>query len=185
MRLRARIFFRGAFYLVVLVSLNATPTTGRIYAINLVDVDGNRFSTAGGRITLLVLTTSADTARAREVGDRVPDHCLANPNYRMITVVNPNGRYSGLGRTVATWVIRQRLNSEAKRLQQRYDTRKIQRDARRDVFAVADFDGTIAAQLGATSQAPEFCVFVFGRDGRLLRQWNDVPTAAELDAMLR
>jgi hypothetical protein len=166
-------------------SLGGTLVNGRTYAINLVDVDGNHFSTAGERITVVVLTTNADTARARTVGDRIPDFCLANPKYRMITVVNLAGRYPGLARSAATWLIRQRLSSEAKRLQKRYDAKKITRDARRDVFAVADFGGSVASQLGARPEAADFRVFIFGRDGMLLRQWNDVPSAAELSAALR
>ena len=86
---------------------------------------------------------------------------------------------------MATWLIRQRLNAEGKRLQKRYNAKNIKRDARHDVFAVPDFDGTIASQLGAKPEAADFCVFVFGRDGKLLRQWNDVPSADELDQALR
>jgi hypothetical protein len=182
---RARFFFGAALFLISIASLESALVTGRIYAVNFVDVDGNHLSTAGGRITVLVLTTSSDTGKARAVGDRIPDFCLANPRYRMMTVLNLAGKYSGLTRGFATWLIRQRLNSEAKRLQQRYNTRNIQRDARRDVFAVPDFDGTIVSQFGAKPQASEFRVFIFGPDGKLLRQWNDVPSAGELTAALR
>ena len=184
MRRRARFFFGAALFLISIASLESALVTGRIYAVNFVDVDGNHLSTSAGRITVLVLTTSTDTGKARAVGDRIPDFCLANPRYRMITVLNLTGKYSGFKRTFGTWLIRQRLNSEAKRLQQRYSVRKIQRDARRDVFAVADFDGTIISQLGAKPEASEFHVFVFGADGKLLRQWNDVPSASELQAAL-
>ena len=184
MTCRARFFFGCGFFLVSLASLRAGLVTGRIYPISFLDLDGNHLSTAANRITVIVLTTSADTAKARTVGDRIPDFCLANPRYRMITVLNLAGKYSGLTRGFATWVIRQRLYSEAKGLQQRYNARNIQRDARRDVFAVADFDGTITRQLGGKPEAAEFRVFVFGRDGRLLRQWNDVPSADELAVAL-
>ena len=184
MRRRARFFFGAALFLISIASLESALVTGRIYTVNFVDVDGNHLSTTAGRITVLVLTTSTDTGKARAVGDRIPDFCLANPRYRMITVLNLTGKYSGFKRTFGTWLIRQRLNSEAKRLQQRYSVRKIQRDARRDVFAVADFDGTIISQLGAKPEASEFHVFVFGADGKLLRQWNDVPSASELQAAL-
>lgn len=166
-------------------SLSGALVNGRIYAINFVDVDGNHFSTAGERITVVVLTTNADTARARTVGDRIPDFCLANPKYRMITVVNLTGRYPGLARSMVTWLIRQRLNSEAKRLQKRYDAKRIAHDARRDVFAVADFGGSVTSQLGAKPEAADFRVFIFGRDAKLLRQWNDVPSASELAGALQ
>ena len=158
--------------------------TGRTYPLDWIDIDGNRLSTAAGRTTVVVLSTKADTAKVRGVADRVPDFCLANPKYRMITVLNLSGNYAGVTRRVGTWLIRQRLSSEAKRLQRRYDAKNIRRDARRDIFAVADFDGGITSQLGAKPKASEFGVFVFGADGKLLRQWKDVPSAAELAAAL-
>jgi hypothetical protein len=185
MRRCARFFFGIALFLGALGSAKAALVTGRIYPINFTDIDGNHLSTAAGRITVVVLTTSADTAKARAVGDRIPDFCLANPRYRMITIVNLAGTYSALARPFAIWVMRQRLGAEARGLQKRYDAKKIARDARRDVFAVADFDGTVTSQLGAKAEASEFRAFVFGADGKLLRQWNDVASAADLDATLR
>jgi len=181
----ARFFFGVPIFLVSVAALAAALVPGRAYVVKLADVDGRSVSTADGRITVLVLTTSGDTAKARNVGDRVPDFCLANPNYRMITVLNLTGKYPGLARAMATWLIRQGLNAEARRLQKRYDGRKIQREARLDVFAVADFDGSIVSQLGVRAAASEFRVFVFGRDGQLLRQWNDVPSASELAEALK
>jgi len=62
---------------------------------------------------------------------------------------------------------------------------KIARDARHDVSAVADFDGTIAKQLGAEPAPGLFRVFVFGKNGEILKQWNDVPAADELSAALK
>jgi hypothetical protein len=56
------------------------------YSISFVDIDGNKLSTADGHVTIVVLTTSADREQARIVGDHVPDFCLGNPAYRMITV---------------------------------------------------------------------------------------------------
>ena len=181
----ARFFFLDAFFLLWVASLEAGLVTGRIYPMNFLDVERNHLSTAAGCITVVVLTTTANTTKARAVGDRIPDFCLANPNYRMITILNLAGTYSALARPFATWLIRQRLSAEAKRLQERYDAKKIARDARRDVFAVADFDGAVTSQLGAKPEASEFRVFVFGRDGKLLRQWNDVPSAGELEQALK
>ncbi|MFN2542447.1 MAG: hypothetical protein ABR514_09825 [Chthoniobacterales bacterium] len=184
MALRARFFFSGTLFFVALATIQAALVPGQTYVLKFVDVDGHVLSTAEGRTTVVVLTTSADTTRARVVGDRIPDFCLANPNYRMITILNLNRKYQRFARRTATWLIRLRLNAEANRLQQRYEVRKIQPDARRDVFAVADFDGALTSQLGAKPAEATFAVFVFGRDGKLLRQWNEVPSAAELAAAL-
>jgi len=166
--------------------LRATLFDGQIYALNFVDVDRHTLSTADGHVTVVVLATLGDTARAHAVGDRVPDYCLGNPTYRMITVLNFfNQKRTRAGRVIATILVRRRLDAEAKLLQRRYDAKKLAGDARHDIFAVADFDGRTTSQLGEQTGSSDFCVFVFGRDGKLLRQWNDVPSAAELATVVK
>jgi hypothetical protein len=165
--------------------LSSTLSTGATYSISFVDIEGNKLSTADGHVTIVVLTTTADHEKARTVGDRVPDFCLGNPEYRMITVIHFTRRHLTIGRRVATAFIRHRVREEAKRLQARYDAKGISRDASRDIFVVTDFDGTVASKLGQPAGANEFCVFVFGRTGELLAQWHDVPSADQLASVLK
>ena len=160
-------------------------STGNTYSISFVDIDGNKLSTADGHVTIVVLTTSADRAQARTVGDHVPDFCLGNPAYRMITVIHFTRRHMAIGRRMATGFIRHRVRGEAKRLQARYDAQKISRDAKSDIFVVTDFDGTIASQLGQSAEETDFCVFVFEKTGELLAQWHNVPSADELAAAVK
>ena len=160
----------------------ADPKIGETYALKFVDVDGNTQSTADGRITVLVLTNKAGFSKARLVGERVPDRCLANPAYRMITVVK-FAKHSMPLQKLFTVVARGRLDKEAAILQERYVARKIERNARRDVFAVADFGGAIASQL--QSEQSVFRVLVFGPKGELLRRWDDVPTTEQLAEVLK
>lgn len=160
----------------------ADPEIGKTYALKLVDVDGNTLSTADGRLIVLVLTTKANVPKAQLVGDRVPDYCLGNPAYRMITLVEFGSHSEPVQRFLRA-TTRQRLDKEAVTLQKRYAAIKIEKDARRDVFAVTDFDGAIASQL--ESQSADFRVFVFGRSGELLQQWDDVPAAERLAEVLK
>jgi hypothetical protein len=160
-------------------------STDNTYSISFVDIDGNKHSTADGHVTIVVLTTTANHEKARTVGDRVPDFCLGNPSYRMITVIHFTGRHMAIGRRIATAFIRHRMREEAKRLQARYTAQKISRDAKSDIFVVADFDGTAASQLGQPAGATDFSVFVFGRTGELLAQWHSVPSADELAAAVK
>src|SRR6266516_5591370 len=118
------------------------------YPISFLHLDGNKVSTADGHVTIVVLTTPADREQARIVGDHVPDFCLGNPTYRMITIIHFTGRHMVIGRGMATLFIRHRVREEAKRLQARYDAQKISRDAKSDIFVAADFDGTIASRFG-------------------------------------
>ena len=160
-------------------------STGTTHSISFVDIDGNKHSTADGHVTIVVLTTPADREQARNVGDHVPDFCLGNPAYRMITVIRFTGRHLAIGRRMATAFIRHRVRDEAKRLQARYDAQKISRDAKSDIFLVTDFEGTVSSELGQSAGATDFCVFVFGQTGELLAQWHSVPSADELAAVLR
>jgi len=164
--------------------VRGTLSTGNTYSISFVDLDGNKFSTADGRVTIVVLTTPADREQARTVGDRVPDFCLGKSAYRMITVIHFTGRHMAIGRRMATAFIRHRVREETKRLQALYDARKISRDAKSDIFVVTDFDGTVASQLGQSTGATDFCVFVFGKNGELLAQWHRVPSADEFAAVI-
>jgi peroxiredoxin len=166
-----------------LMSIFGEAKVGESYRINLVDVDGSALSTADGHITTVVLISKSNIDKARAVGDRAPDFCLTNPSYRMITILAFEKKHSKPVRMIITSLMRRRLDSEARRLQSRYDQLKIVRNPRQDVRAVADFDGTISTQLGAQAAANLFRVFVFGRNGNLLKEWNDVPTAEELAAV--
>ncbi len=167
------------------MSIFAELTIGERYPINFTDIDGNTLSTADGHITTLVLISKANIDKARAVADRTPDFCLASPTYRMITVLAFEKKHSKPVRMILSSLMRRRVDSEAQQLQTRYDRLKIARKARQDVFAVADFNGTITTQLGLQPSGSLFHVFVFGRNGELLKQWSDVPSADELSAVLK
>jgi hypothetical protein len=165
--------------------LRGALSSGATYSISFVDIDGNKLSTADGHVTVLVVATTADWDKARAVGERVPDYCLGNPNYRMITIIRFIRKHGPIMRKIAMAVVKHRVSEEAKRLQNRYDTNKIMRDARQDIFTVTDFDGTVSSQLGKPAGATDFCVFVFGRRGELLAQWHGVPAAKQLAAVVK
>jgi len=160
-------------------------STGAIYPLSFVDINGNKLSTADGHVTVLVLATKSDWEKAHAVGDRIPDSYLGNPNYRMITIVRFTRKHGIIVRNVATAFIRHRMEEAANRLQTRYDAQKIQHDARSDIFVVTDFDGSASAQLEEPVEAAEFRVLVFARDGKLLARWSDVPSGKQLAEVLK
>ena len=181
-----RLFFCAtgvSFFLAA--SLHGMLSNGQRYALNFVDIDGHKLSTADGHVTVLVLATTGDAEKVRAVGDSVPDYCLGNPRYKMITIVHFTRKHTAIGRKIATAFLRHRVKEEAKRLQARYDARKIVRDARSDIFTVTDFDGTASSQLGGQSEAANFHVFVFSERGELLQQWSAVPSAEQLADALK
>lgn len=178
-------FLIGTLILLPAVRLNGALSIGTTYELGFVDIDGNKHSTADGHLTVIVLTTTADREKARTVGDRVPEHSLGNPNYRMITIIRFARKHTVIGQRIATTLIRHRVNEEARRLQARYDGKGIKRDARKDIFVVADFDGSLSSRLGEAQGATDFCVFVFGRKGELIAQWRGVPSADQLAAAVK
>jgi len=186
-KLRALQFFLFAEIALSLPAahLRGALSTGAIYSLSFVDINGNKLSTADGHVTVLVLATKSDWEKAHVVGDRIPDSCLGNPNYRMITIVRFTRKHGVIVRNVATAFIRHRMEEAAKRLQTRYDTQKIQHDARSDILVVTDFDGSASAQLEEPAEAAEFRVLVFARDGKLLARWSDVPSAKQLAEVLK
>jgi hypothetical protein len=179
-------FFAAAIALLFSATLlRGALSNGATYSLSFVDIDGNKLSTADGHVTVLALATTADWEKAREVGERVPDYCLGNPNYRMITVIRFIRKHSPIVRKIAMAVVKHRVTEEAKRLQSRYDTNKIMRDARQDILTVIDFDGSASSQLGEPAGATDFCVYVFGRNGEFLAQWHGVPSAKQLAAVIK
>jgi hypothetical protein len=178
-------FFVGTLILLSAARLHGALSIGATYSLSFVDIDGNKHSTADGHVTVIVLTAPADREKARTVGDRVPEHCLGNPDYRMITVIHFARRHTVIGRKIATTFIRHRVNEEAKRLQTRYEAKKIVRDARNDIFVATDFDGSMSSQLGETEGVTDFCVFVFGRNSELIARWQGVPSAEQLAAAVK
>jgi hypothetical protein len=185
--LRALQFFFviGTLILLPAARLQRTLSVGATYTLGFVDIDGNKHSTADGHVTVLVLTTPADKEKAHTVGDRVPEHCLGNPDYRMITIIRLARRHTVVGRRIATALVRHRVNEESKRLQARYDGKKIVRDARKDIFVATDFDGSVSSQLGEPEGGTDFCIFVFGRNGELIAKWHGVPSAEQLATALK
>jgi len=178
-------FFIGTLIVLPGASLNGALSIGATYSLGFVDIDGNKHSTTGGRVTVVVLAIAADREKARTVADRVPEHCLGNPDYRMITIIRFARKHTVIGRRIATALVRHGVNEEARRLQARYDGKGIKRDARKDIFIVTDFDGSVSSQLGEAEGATDFCVFVFGRDGELIAQWHGVPSAEQLAAAVK
>jgi hypothetical protein len=186
-KLRAPQFFFVAAMATLLIGalLQGALSTGAVYSFNFVDIDGEKLSTADGHVTLLVLTTAADREKVRAVGDRVPDYCLGNPNYRMITVIHFTSKHTAIGRKIITAMVKHRVDEAAKRLQSRYNVSNISRDARKDIFTVMDFDGSASSQIEEVGTAESFRVLVFARDGKLLAQWTDVPSDKQLAEILK
>jgi hypothetical protein len=167
-----------------LLVLSAAGESTSPYRFVLTDIDGNRLSTCDGHVTIVTVTTRSNEPKAHQVGDRVPNRCLGDTHYRLITVINFQKEINLLFRPVASAIMRARLDSEAKRIQPIYAAKHISRNPRQDLFAVADFDGTVASKFGISYAPDEFAVFVLDGAGHVRERWNRVPLQTELAAAL-
>lgn len=153
---------------------------GNTYPLTFTDVDRHQLSTADGHVTIISVVTRRDEAKAQSVGDRVTQITLGDPKFRLINLVNFQQNIFPPLRGMVSAVIRHRLETEAKEVQKSYAERHINRNARDDLYVVADFDGKAVSQLGIAPVSSEFAVFVFDGKGRLVRRWSDVPTSEML-----
>ena len=190
-RLSLRAIFRGPQYFFLLLIFAASTSAaiqlhpGNTYPLTFTDVDRHQLSTADGHVTIISVVNRRDEAKAQAVGDRVSQITAGDPKIRLITLVNFQQNIILPLRGMVSAVIRHRLDDEAKEVQKLYSDRHINRNARDDIFVVADFDGKAVSQLGIAPVSPEFAVSVFDGKGRLVRRWNDVPTPEMLTQAIR
>ena len=180
------------FSSVIFIAVLAVPTlragemrVGNNYPLTFTDVDRHQLSTSDGHVTIISVVTRKDEEKAQAVGDRVPRQYYGDPKFRLITLVNFQQRIFPPFRGMISAIIRHRLDVEAKELQKIYSERHLTRNPRNDIFVVADFDGKAVSQLGIAPTSSEFAVFVFDGRGRLVRRWNDVPSAGALADALK
>ena len=173
------------FFIALLLALPsaieaAALQPGETHRLTFRDVDGNDLSTADGHVTIIVVVTRRNEEQARQISKLVPEHCIGDPKYRYITLVNFQKGLVGPVQGITRAIIRNRLDAEAKALQPRYAAKNITRDPRRDVYVVADFDGAAVSRLGMTPESNDVAVFVFNGAGKLVQRWTGVPPADTL-----
>ena len=169
------------FFLALLVAISSALEamalqSGETHRLTFRDVDGNDLSTADGHVTIIVVVTRQKEEQARQISKLVPDHCIGDPRYRYITLVNFQRDLARPLQGMTRGIIRKRLDAEAKALQPRYSAKNISRDPRRDVYVAADFDGAAVSRLGMTPTSSDVAVFVFNGAGKLVQQWTGVPS---------
>lgn len=180
-RLIFSILFLGAW------TVRAAPdqfTPGSSHRLTFHDVDGRTLSTSDGHVTILTVVTRADEDKARTVADLVPDRYIGDQKYRYITLVNFERKLLSPVHGLTRAIIRNRLTAEAKELQPQYLAKKITHDPRRDLYVIADFDGSATEQLGLSAEATALAVFVFNGKGELLAHWSEVPPGDALPKIL-
>lgn len=179
-----RAIFRGPQYFFFLLAAATAQAVqlhpGNTYALTFTDVDRHQLSTADGHVTIISVVRRSDEAKADLVGERMSKITFGDPKVRLINLVNFQQNIISPLRGMVSAMIRNRLDSEAKEVQKKYAELHINRNARDDIFVVADFDGKAVTALGILPASSEFAVFIFDGKGRLVRKWSDVPTPDQL-----
>jgi hypothetical protein len=158
---------------------------GETHRLTFRDVDGNDLSTADGHVTIIVVVTRRSEEQARQISRLVPEHCIGDPKYRYITVVNFQKGMVGPLQGITRAVIRNRPRRRSEALQPKYSAKNIKRDPRRDVYVVADFDGAAVSRLGMAPESNDVAVFVFSGAGKLVQRWTGVPPEDALRRLSR
>lgn len=185
-RLSLRAIFRAPqyfFLLLIFVAITAGAVQlhpGNTYPLTFTDIDRHQLSTADGHVTIISVVTRRDEAKADTVGERMSKITFGDPKVRLINLVNFQQSVFSPLRGMVSAMIRNRLDQEAKEVQKKYAELHINRNARDDIFVVADFDGKAVSQLGIAPTSSEFSVFIFDGKGRLVRRWSDVPPPEQL-----
>jgi hypothetical protein len=148
---------------------------GSVSHLTFRDVDNQTLSTADGHITIITVVTRQNEEQAHAIADQFPDRCVGDPHYRYVTLVNFQKKLAAPLHGLTRVVIRQRLDAEAEKLRAEYQQRKINHDPRKDMFVIADFDGSAVTQLGLAPDSNEIAVFVFNGHGKLVQHWTGVP----------
>ena len=175
-----QMFSATLFVTAATLAQSAELQRGSKYHFTLRDVDGNNLVTADGNVTIITVVTRENEEQARAVAAAVPPRCIGDPKYRYITLVNFQRKIAPIFRGLTNTIIRRRLDAEAKELKPKYAARQLTRDPRRDVFVVADFDGTAVGQLGLSPTSSDVAVFVFNGEGKLIERWTGVPPEGAL-----
>jgi hypothetical protein len=102
-------FFCAMIYFSTAFAAQGELSSGKTYALDFTNIDGNKISTSDGHMTVIVLTTTADLPKTHAVSDHVPDVCLGNPTYRMITVIDFQKKRSAPMRMFFTAIVRHRV----------------------------------------------------------------------------
>ena len=179
-----RYFFLAALMAAIPAAQATELRPGNAYTLTFTDVDRHQLSTSDGHVTIITVVTRKDEQKAQQVGDRVPHVYLGDPKFRLITIVNFQRSIFPPFQGMIMALIRNRMDAEAKDLQKVYAAKHLTRNPRSDIFVVADFDGKAVSQLDIAASSSQFAVFVFDGRGRLVRRWNDVPSAEALSAAL-
>lgn len=186
-----RAIFRGSqcFFLLLILGVATSWAVqlhpGNVYPLTFTDVDRHQLSTADGHVTIVSVVTRRDEAKADSVGERMSKITFGDPKVRLINLVNFQQSIFSPLRGMVLAMIRNRLDQEAKEVQKKYAELHINRNARDDIFVVADFDGKAVSQLGIAPTSSEFTVFIFDGKGRLVRKWSDVPPPEQLGQAIK
>ena len=164
-------------FLALIVSAGAAP-------LGVTDVDGRSVVlNAPGAVTA-VISSSQDTADATRDAGAVLDRYRGRADFQLVIVVDLRDSLAGIVEGYVRSRMKQNLDAEAVRLRPFYLANGNHHDPRPELEAIPDFSGQVVDALHWDKDASRLRVTVFGRDGRLLRRWDNLKDYRELDAVV-
>jgi hypothetical protein len=154
--------------------LSVTDADGKVWTLN-----------APGRVTVIIGNSPASAQAARDCGKAL-DEFQGRPDFRALVVVDLRGSLAHFAQGYTRYRMRHDLNAEAVRITPWYRRNHNLSDPRRDIGAVADFDGSVCDPLGWPRDVPGLRVVIFDKTGNVTARFepaNDL--RAVRDAVFR
>ncbi len=151
-------------------------------SLQAIDVDDRPVVLNSPGAVTAVISSSPDTQNAtRDAGAQL-DRYRGRPDFRLVIVVDLRDSLAGIVGGYVRDRMKQNLDAEALRLRPFYRANGNPHNPRPDLEAIPDFDGKIVDSLHWDKDPARLRVTVFGRDGHVLRRWDDLKDYRELDA---
>lgn len=158
--------------------------SGAAALLQVEDADGKKVElNASGRVTV-VIGSNENVAQATREAGQAGDTFQGRADYRCVVVVDLRDSLGNLAPPIVRMKMRSDLDEEGERLIPFYRKNGNFGDPRKDLSCVADFDGAIAQKLGWKKPVKTLRAVIFGKDGRPIRNWEDLKNFSELTATI-
>jgi len=138
---------------------------------------------APGAVTAVISSSPQTEKATRDAGAQL-DRYRGRADFRLVIVVDLRDSLAGIVGGYVRDRMKQNLDAEALRLRPFYRANGNPRNPRADLEAIPDFDGRTVDSLHWDKDPAHLRVTVFGRDGHLLRRWDDLKDYRELDTVV-
>jgi len=164
---------RSAFALASLLLLARTVCFGADLALE--SINGRTARIGEGIPVMVTVIDDKQANAARRAGDLVSDEAIAHRQILQVTVVNFQNRLQPSMHRISKAQMELDLKKAATRLVPIYRRLGVSHSPNDDLYAIADFDGSVSGKLGVDSAQDPVVVLLYDGRGRPVARFNGVP----------